>query len=98
MNRQELIESIAAKTEASKKDTARFVDSFTATVQDAVLQGQKVKLAGFGTFEKVAARARVGRNPRTGQEYTIEATTIPKFTPSEIFKDKARASKDHTLR
>ena len=94
MNRQELIDSIAAQTESSKVATARFVDSFTATVQDAVLQGEKVKLAGFGTFEKVAARARVGRNPKTGQEYTIEATTLPRFTPSEIFKDKTRSRKD----
>jgi len=73
MNRQELIDSIAAQTASSKTATARFVDSFTATVQETVLLGDKVKLAGFGTFERFVARARVGRNPKTGQEYRIEA-------------------------
>jgi len=94
MNRQELIDSIAAQTESSKTATARFVDSFTSTVQETVLQGGKVKLAGFGTFERVAASARVGRNPKTGQEYRIEATTLPRFVPSEVFKDKTRSSTD----
>lgn len=91
MNRQELINTIAAQTESSKIATARFVDSFTATVQETVLLGEKVKLAGFGTFERFVASARVGRNPKTGQEYRIEAATLPRFIPSELFKDRTRS-------
>ncbi len=94
MNRQELIDAIAAQTQSSKVATARFVDTFTATVQETVLNGEKVKLAGFGTFERISAAARLGRNPKTGQQYPIEASARPRFIPSEVFKDKARASTD----
>ncbi len=86
MNRQELIETIAANTEASKAATTRFLDSFITLVQQEVAQGGTVKLTGFGVFEKVAVAARTGRNPRSGDAIKIPATSKPRFTPGTSFK------------
>jgi DNA-binding protein HU-beta len=90
MNRQELIEIIAANTEASKAATTRFLDSFITTVQQEVAQGGTVKLTGFGVFEKAAVAARTGRNPRSGTAIAIPATFKPKFTPGAAFKGLVR--------
>ncbi|WP_459203463.1 HU family DNA-binding protein (plasmid) [Ralstonia pseudosolanacearum] len=87
MNRQDLIDAIAAQTEASKAATGRFLDSFIEQVQKTVAAGDAVKLTGFGTFEKSAVSERAGRNPRTGEIITIPPTSRPKFTPGQTFKD-----------
>lgn len=87
MNRQDLIDAIANKTKSSKAKTNCFLDSFIEHVQKAVAAGEKVKLSGFGTFEKTSVSARTGRNPQTGDAITIPSTHRPKFTPSATFKD-----------
>lgn len=87
MNRQDLIDAIAEDTEASKAATSRFLDSLIDRIQRAVAGGDKVKLTGFGTFEKAQVAARTGRNPKTGEAITIAATARPKFTPGATFKD-----------
>jgi len=87
MNRQNLIDAIAADTEASKAATDRFLDSLINQVQKAVASGDKVKLTGFGSFEKAAVSARTGRNPKTGATIKIPSTFRPKFMPGATFKE-----------
>lgn len=87
MNRQDLIDAIAADTEASKAATIRFLDSLITLVQNEVAKGGAVKLTGFGTFEKSAVAARTGRNPKTGAAIKIPSTFKPKFTPGATFKE-----------
>lgn len=90
MNRQDLIDAIAGQTEASKAATARFLDSFVDQVQKAVAGGEKVKVAGFGTFERAQVSERTGRNPQTGESLMIPPTTRPKFTPGAYFKEAVK--------
>lgn len=90
MNRQELIEHIAEATGETKAATGRFLEALINTVQTAVASGEKVALTGFGSFETVVAKARQGRNPATGETFTIEETVRPKFTPGSIFKAQVK--------
>src|SRR5437773_2357949 len=73
MNKNELIDSIAADSELSKAAAKRAVDSLIANVIKAVKKGDSVQLIGFGTFGSGKRAARVGRNPRTGEEIKIKA-------------------------
>lgn len=87
MNRQDLIDAIAADTEASKAATTRFLDSLITHIQNEVAKGGAVKLTGFGTFEKATVAARTGRNPKTGAAIKIPSTYKPKFTPGATLKE-----------
>ena len=92
MNRQELIEAISAETAATKVATGAFLDAMIHTVQNTVAKGDKVALAGFGTFESVAIAARAGRNPSTGAVLKIAATVRPKFKASSVFSELVKKS------
>ena len=70
------------------RDTAKIiVDTITDAISKALANGDKVTLTGFGNFEAVNRAARVGRNPKTGEEANIPATTAPKFRPGKTLKD-----------
>jgi DNA-binding protein HU-beta len=86
MNRTELLEIIAAKTEVSKASAGRMLDTLIDTIQTTVKKGDTVALVGFGTFKSAKRAARAGKNPRTGEKLKIAATTLPKFTPGAKFK------------
>ena len=79
MNKTELIAAVAEKAELSKKDAEAAVKAFTDVVAEALKAGDKIQLVGFGTFEVSERAAREGRNPRTGETMTIEASKTPKF-------------------
>ena len=68
MNKAELIGSVAEKAGMSKKDAEKAVNAVFASVGDALANGEKVQLVGFGTFEVRERAARTGRNPQTGEE------------------------------
>lgn len=72
------------------KDTAVFVDATFKAIQDTVAAGDKVSIAGFGTFETVERAAREGRNPLTGEPLHIEASKAPKFKAGKAFKDAVK--------
>ena len=97
MNRQELVDAIAAKADISKKAADDVVKAFIEVVGDELQNGGKVQLVGFGTFETSARAARTGRNPQTGAETKIAACTAPKFKAGKALKDqvnsKAKKSK-----
>ena len=79
MNKSELISALAAKTEMSKKDAEKAVNSFIETITDSLAKDDKIQLVGFGTFMVKNRPARKARNPRTGEEIKISASKAPAF-------------------
>ena len=77
MNKVELIAAVAAKAGLSKKDAEKAVAAVVASVEEALVKGEKVQLIGFGTFEVRERAARVGRNPQTKAEIQIAASKQP---------------------
>jgi len=86
MNKTELIEAIASKTEMTKTDVDKVVSSLVEVVTDALANGDKVSLKGFGNFEVRNRDARTGRNPRTGETMEIAASKAPAFKASSALK------------
>ena len=87
MNKNELVEAIAEKMGTTKKEAEAAVSAFTETVKEALAEGKKVQLVGFGNFEVRERAARKGRNPQTGEELDIPATKVPAFKPGKGFKE-----------
>ena len=87
MNKTELIEAIAKEAGLSKKDAGKALDAFTATVTKTLKKKDKVALVGFGTFQTSKRAARTGRNPQTGAEIKIKASTVPQFKAGKALKD-----------
>lgn len=90
MNKAELIEAISKATEMTKADTERTLDAFIDTVTKNIKKKDGVKLVGFGTFASSNRKARVGRNPQTGEEIQIPARKVPVFRPGKELKDSVR--------
>ena len=86
MNKADLIDSVAAKLGHTKRDVTDIVESFIEETKKAVASGERVALSGFGIFEAQARKARLGRNPRTGETVQIKATKTPKFRAGAEFK------------
>ena len=90
MNKADLIEQIAKRTSATKADTERLLDAFVDVVSKNIKKKDGVKLVGFGTFAVSNRKARVGRNPQTGEEIQIPARKVPVFRPGKELKDSVR--------
>ncbi len=86
MNKAELIDAVASRGDVSKREVTEIVDAFVEEIKKAVVRGDKVAISGFGIFEAQARKARLGRNPRTGETVKIKATKLPKFRPGAEFK------------
>ena len=80
MNKSELIEVAASEADISKAAAGRALDAILEAVVKAVSKGDTVTLVGFGTFKSSKRAARTGRNPQTGAEIKIAASTVPRFT------------------
>ena len=87
MNKTDLVNVVAAETGVAKKDVDAVVNATLAAVANALKEGDKVQLIGFGTFEVKDIAAREGRNPKTGEAITIEAAKKPAFSASKVLKD-----------
>lgn len=87
MNKGELVEAIAAKAQTSKKDADAILTATVEVIMEAVANGEKVTLVGFGTFEPRQRAAREGRNPQTGNSIQIPETTVPAFSAGKQFKE-----------
>jgi len=88
MNKGELVAALAAKAELSKKDSEAALNALIDVIGDTMAKGDKVQLIGFGTFEAKKRPARTARNPRTGEEVKIAASTAPAFKAGKALKDK----------
>ena len=91
MNKAELVTAIAEKAGFTKKDAEAAVNATFKAIAEAMKAGDKVQLIGFGTFEVKDAAAREGRNPKTGEAITIEASKRPTFSASKVLKDEVNA-------
>lgn len=91
MNKTELINVVSAETEISKKDVDAVIAATVKAITDALKEGDKVQLIGFGTFEVKAVAEREGRNPKTGETITIAAAKKPVFSASKVLKDEVNA-------
>ena len=87
MNRAELIDAIAKQTGHSKADSERFLSAFIDSVEKNIGNKEGVKLVGFGTFGVAKRKARVGRNPQTGEEVRIPPRNVPVFKPGAQLKE-----------
>jgi len=92
MNRQELVDAVAARTGDSKAATGEAIDAVLRAIMHALTAGAAVQLIGFGSFSTGQRAARVGRNPSTGAEIQIAAARTVKFTAGKAFKDAVNAS------
>jgi DNA-binding protein HU-beta len=92
MNKSELVEAVADKTEMTKAAAGAAVEALLETIAEAVAKGEAVTLIGFGTFEARKRAARTGKNPRTGEALKIAATTVPAFKAGKGFKEKVAAA------
>ncbi|WP_018131764.1 HU family DNA-binding protein [Effusibacillus pohliae] len=90
MNKIELIATVATKTGLKKKDAEAAVNALLDAIGEALKQGDKVQLIGFGTFETRKRAARSGRNPQTGAVITIPATRVPAFKPGAKLKEMTK--------
>lgn len=87
MNKTELIAAVAEKTSMTKKDTESVISTTLETIVEALVNGDKVQIPGFGIFEVKHREARTGRNPVTGEAMEIAATDVPAFKPGKAMKD-----------
>lgn len=87
MNKAELINVVAAAAEVSKKDAETVITATLDAITDALKEGEKVQLVGFGSFEVKKRAARVGRNPKTKEPIDIPASTVPVFKAGKVLKD-----------
>jgi len=86
MTKAELVESIAAETGVSKKDTGIVVNLILENISRALESSDKVELRGFGSFKVKSRRSRTARNPRSGDSVTVPAKLVPYFKASNELK------------
>ncbi|HAT81849.1 DNA-binding protein HU-beta [Eubacterium pyruvativorans] len=88
MNKAELVAAVAEKTGFTKKDAETAINAFLTAVEDSLVEGEKVQLIGFGTFETRERKSRQGRNPRKPDEIIdIPASKAPVFKAGKALKD-----------
>ncbi len=87
MTKAELVDTLAEKTDLSKKDVANVVDTMADVVLKEVKKSGECVVPGLGKMVKTKRKARKGRNPATGEEIKIPAKTVPKFKVSKAAKD-----------
>ena len=87
MNKTELIAAVAEKAELSKKDAEAAITATVEAITEALCKDEKVQLVGFGSFEVKTRAARVGRNPKTGEEIPIAEAKLPVFKAGKALKD-----------
>ena len=94
MNKSDMIQELADRTNMSKADAGRAIDALFSPedglITGALKKGDKVQITGFGTFETRERKARTGRNPRTGKEIRIGPTTSASFRPGKALKDAVK--------
>ncbi len=87
MNKTELIAAVADKTGLPRKDVEAAINALTDTIIDALADGEKVQLVGFGSFEVKNRATRIGRNPQTGQVVPIPPSRAAVFRPGKALRE-----------
>ncbi|MDR0183441.1 HU family DNA-binding protein [Lysobacter arvi] len=87
MNKAQLVESIAERSQLTKAQAEAALNALVESVTQTLKNGEAVTLVGFGTFEARNRAGRTGRNPKTGEDLVIPATIVPAFKPGKALKD-----------
>jgi len=87
MNKKQLVAKISTSMNLSKADAERQFDGITEIILSCLKGDEQVKIAGFGTYKVAKRKARVGRNPRTGEQIQIAASQKVKFLPAKALKE-----------
>lgn len=90
MTKKDLVELVAKKANLTNKAARESVGALLNAVRDALKRGEKVVITGFGTFSVRKRAERRGRNPKTGEQITIQARKAPGFTPGKTLKKAVR--------
>ena len=88
LTRMDLAEAVHSQVGLSRNESAELVESVLAEVSNALVRGENVKISSFGTFSIRDKVARVGRNPKTGEEVPIHPRRVLTFRPSHLMKDR----------
>ena len=91
MRKSEIVDRVAATAGLSRTATAKVIDGMIGEIVQALVDGEAVRLAGFGTFVTKARGARMGRNPRTGGVVRVEAKRVPSFKAGKLFREAVAA-------
>ncbi len=90
MNKQGLVEWVHGKLGGTKVQAEEIVDGLFDTIISTMKKGDEVSVAGFGIFSTKARAARMARNPKTGEQVKVAATTVPKFRAAKALKDAVK--------
>jgi nucleoid DNA-binding protein len=88
MTKQDIVEDIALRTGLTKKEVSEAVELFLKNIGRALADGRHLEIRGFGTFKVKERKARMARNPRTGEAVPVPARRVPVFKVSKMLKDK----------
>ena len=91
LTRMDLSDAVYEQVGLSRNESAELVESVITHISDALVAGEQVKISSFGTFSTRNKAARVGRNPKTGEEVPILPRRVLTFRPSHLMKDKVAA-------
>ncbi len=91
LTRMDLSEAIFREVGLSRNDSGQLVESVLDHMSDALVRGEQVKISSFGTFSVREKSARIGRNPKTGEEVPINPRRVLTFRPSHLMKDRVAA-------
>lgn len=87
MNKAELVKKMAEKSDLTRADAEKALNAFVESVEEGLVNGDRIQMVGFGSFEVRERAARKGRNPQTKQEITIKASRAPIFKVGKALKD-----------
>ncbi|MGE0595552.1 MAG: integration host factor subunit alpha [Hyphomonadaceae bacterium] len=87
VTRADLVEALARRTKMPRGEASRLLTRMLEHMQDALVEGQTVKLSRFGNFAVRSKRQRIGRNPKTGEEVPITPRRVVTFRPSQMLRD-----------
>ena len=91
LTKAEMAEKLYEDVGLNKREAKEFVDAFFDSLHEALVQGEQIKLSGFGNFDLRRKNPRPGRNPKTGEEIPITARTVVTFRPGQKLKDHVEA-------
>ena len=88
LTRMDLSEAVFREVGLSRNESAQLVETVLEEMSDALVRGEQVKISSFGTFSVRDKSARIGRNPKTGEEVPINPRRVLTFRPSHLMKDR----------
>jgi len=98
LTRMDLSEAVFREVGLSRNESSQLVEAVLTYMSDALAAGDSVKISSFGTFSVRDKSARIGRNPKTGEEIPISARTVVTFRPGQKLKERVEAYSETTPR